>query len=77
MKKKKTEKFTDFTLEHEYVMDLLFISIISLGIFFLAGSFGIINLASSRNTEVLSAQVVEIEDSPRIIPPKPCEACNK
>ncbi len=77
MKKKKTEEFTDFTLEHEYVMDILFISIISLGIFFLAGSFGIINLANSRNTEVLSAQVVEVKDSPRIIPPKPCEACNK
>jgi hypothetical protein len=64
VKKKKTEKSTDFTLEHEYVMDLLFISIISLGIFFLAGSFSLINLASGRNTEVLSTQAVEIEDFP-------------
>jgi len=76
-KKRKTEKYSDFTLEHEYVMDILFISVISLGIFFLAGSFGLINLANSRNSEVLSAQSVEVGDLPRIIPPKPCEACNK
>lgn len=76
--KKKTKKYHDFTLEPTYVMDLLFISVVSLGIFFLVGSFSIISFAGSRNTEVLSVQTSEIpEDTPRIIPPKPCEACNK
>lgn len=69
---KKKEKETDFTLEHSYVMDILFISILSLGIFFLSGSFHLIELANNQNREVLSAQTTKLrEDQPRIIPPRP------
>jgi len=76
--KKKKEKEIDFTLEHSYVMDILFISILSLGIFFMFGSFNIIKFANSQKGAVLSAQTIELpEDQPRIIPPRPCASCTK
>jgi hypothetical protein len=81
-KKKRVDKDYDFTHDHDYVVDLLFIAVISLGIFYLAGSFSLIRWANTSRANVLSAQsenvveIVEVKDSPRIIPPKPCEACN-
>ena len=85
MKKKKKKKY-NFTHEPSFGNSVFFISYISLGIIILVGLFNFMWLVNSQKRAVLSAQtqfVATIEkpeyvsDSPKIIPPRPCESCDK